>query len=131
MSFHGLPRVNVERGDPYQVQCEETARLLAQKLSLDDSQWSIGYQSRFGRQTWIQPYTADVLQGLVTRGITAVDVICPGFSADCLETLDEIKIEYHDLFIEYGGEHFHYIAALNDNDRHIDMMHSLVQAYSG
>jgi len=127
ISFHGLPQVNVERGDPYQEQCEETARLLAEKLALTDSQWSIGYQSRFGRQTWIQPYTADVLAALVNRGIVAVDVICPGFSADCLETLDEIQIEYQDLFIKYGGEEFHYIAALNDDDSHIEMMYSLVQ----
>ena len=129
ISFHGLPQVNIERGDPYQEQCEATARLLAKKLDLDESMWSIGYQSRFGRQTWIQPYTADVLQDLANRGIKAVDVICPGFSADCLETLDEIQIEYHDFFIEHGGEQFHYIAALNDDDSHIEMMRDLVQPY--
>jgi ferrochelatase len=129
ISFHGLPQVNVERGDPYQEQCEASARLLAEKLGLDKSQWSIGYQSRFGRQTWIQPYTADVLQGLVNNGIKAVDVICPGFSVDCLETLDEIQIEYGDFFMQHGGEQFHYIAALNDDASHIEMMRDLVQPY--
>jgi ferrochelatase len=91
MSFHGLPQENVDRGDPYQQQCEKTAQLLAAKLELGADDWSIGYQSRFGKQTWIQPYTSDVLHQLVERGVKAVDVICPGFSADCLETLDEIR----------------------------------------
>jgi ferrochelatase len=129
MSFHGLPQANIDRGDPYQQQCEKTARLLAAKLELGDGDWSIGYQSRFGKQTWIQPYTADVLQQLVERGVKAIDVVCPGFSADCLETLDEIEVEYHDEFLQLGGEHFSYIHALNDRDAHIEMMQSLVQPY--
>lgn len=129
MSFHGLPQANVERGDPYQRQCETSARLLAAKLGLDESGWSIGYQSRFGRQAWIQPYTSDVLKGLVARGIRAVDVICPGFSADCLETLDEIRVEYRNEFLGHGGEAFDYIAALNDRDAHIEMMRQLVDAH--
>ncbi len=129
MSFHGLPQANVDRGDPYQAQCETTARLLAAELGLDRGDWSIGYQSRFGRQTWIQPYTSDVLQDLVARGIREVDVICPGFSADCLETLDEIEVEYRHEFIELGGSEFSYIRALNDNNAHIDMMRSLVEPY--
>lgn len=129
ISFHGLPQANIERGDPYQSQCEKTAALLAQSLELDDSQWSIGYQSRFGKQAWIQPYTADLLHELVNRGIKAVDVICPGFSADCLETLDEIEVEYRSEFLHYGGEHFSYIHALNDRAAHIQMMHSLLQPY--
>jgi len=129
MSFHGLPQVNVDRGDPYQAQCEKTAKLLAARLGLDASDWSIGYQSRFGKQTWIQPYTSDVLHRLVARGIKAVDVVCPGFSSDCLETLDEIEVEYRNEFIELGGEQFSYIHALNDRDAHIEMMCSLVQPY--
>lgn len=129
MSFHGLPQANVDRGDPYQVQCEKTARLLAASLGLGDSDWSIGYQSRFGKQAWIQPYTSDVLQRLVTRGINAVDVVCPGFSSDCLETLDEIEVEYRNEFIELGGEQFSYIHALNDRDAHIEMMRQLVEPY--
>ena len=127
MSFHGLPRANIERGDPYQSQCEKTAYLLAESLQLEAADWSISYQSRFGRQEWIQPYTSDVLEKLVAQGIKSVDVICPGFSADCLETLDEIEVEYRKEFMAQGGEAFGYIAALNDRDAHIDMMHGLVQ----
>ena len=129
MSFHGLPQENVDRGDPYQRQCEQSARLLADALDLEASDWSIGYQSRFGKQTWIQPYTSDVLQSLVDRGIKAVDVVCPGFSADCLETLDEIKVEYRHEFRQLGGEEFDYIPALNDRDAHIEMMRQLVEPY--
>ncbi len=126
MSFHGLPQVNVDRGDPYQKQCEQTAHLLARHLGLTDDQWSIGYQSRFGKQTWIQPYTSDVLEDLVSRDIKSVDIICPGFSADCLETLDEIEVEYREEFLEMGGESFRYIPALNDQPSHIEMMKQLV-----
>jgi ferrochelatase len=129
MSFHGLPQANVDRGDPYQRQFEQTATLLAQTLGLQQSDWSIGYQSRFGKQPWIQPYTSDVLQSLVTRGIKAVDVVCPGFSADCLETLDEIKVEYRHEFTQLGGEELDYIPALNDRDAHIEMMRQLVDPY--
>ncbi len=131
MSFHGLPQANVDRGDPYQRQCETTARLLAAELGLEDSDWSIGYQSRFGKQVWIQPYTSDVLKSLVERGVRAVDVVCPGFSADCLETLDEIRVEYRSEFQELGGEEFDYIPALNDRDSHIEMMRQLVEPYLG
>ncbi len=129
MSFHGLPQANVDRGDPYQQQCERSAHLLAANLGLADSDWSLGYQSRFGKQTWIQPYTSDVLQQLVARGVSEVDVICPGFSADCLETLDEIEVEYRQEFIELGGKSFSYIPALNERPAHIRMMHSLLQPY--
>ena len=129
MSFHGLPQANVERGDPYQQQCEKTASLLAAKLELDESDWSLGYQSRFGKQAWIQPYTSDLLRQLVARGVKAVDVVCPGFSSDCLETLDEIGLEYRNDFLELGGEQFSYIPALNDRDSHIEMMRSLVHPY--
>lgn len=129
MSFHGLPQDNVDRGDPYQRQCEQTAALLAARLELDDADWSISYQSRFGKQAWIQPYTSDQLKRLVGRGIKSVDVICPGFSADCLETLDEIEVEYRREFLELGGESFRYIPALNDRETHIEMMRDLVQPY--
>lgn len=129
MSFHGLPQANVDRGDPYQAQCEKTAKLLAASLGLGADDWSIGYQSRFGKQTWIQPYTSDVLHRLVARGIKAVDVVCPGFSSDCLETLDEIEVEYRDEFIELGGEQFSYIHALNDRDAHVEMMRQLVEPH--
>ena len=127
MSFHGLPQANVDRGDPYQQQCEKTARMLAARLGLEDSEWSLGYQSRFGKQTWIQPYTSDVLHRLAERGITGVDVICPGFSADCLETLDEIEVEYRKEFLDLGGREFSYVPALNDRPAHIAMMQALVE----
>ena len=129
MSFHGLPQENVDRGDPYQKQCEQTAALLAAKLELADADWSIGYQSRFGKQAWIQPYTSDVLHRLVERGVKSVDVICPGFASDCLETLDEIEVEYRTEFLALGGEQFNYIHALNDRDAHIEMMRQLVEPY--
>jgi ferrochelatase len=129
MSFHGLPQVNVDRGDPYYSQCLLSAELLADKLKLTAADWSLGFQSRFGKQQWLKPYTADVLEELVRAGITKVDVICPGFAADCLETLDEIKIEYRDLFIEQGGKQLNYIYALNDNDGHIEMMQKLISPY--
>jgi ferrochelatase len=129
MSFHGLPQANIDRGDPYQQQCEKSAQLLAAKLGLDATDWSIGYQSRFGKQTWIQPYTSAVLHQLVERGVKAVDVVCPGFSADCLETLDEIEVEYRNEFLQLGGEQFSYIPALNDRNAHIEMMQKLVEPY--
>jgi ferrochelatase len=129
MSFHGLPQANIDRGDPYQAQCEKSASLLASALGLDSPDWSISYQSRFGRQVWIQPYTSDVLHDLAARGVRSVDVICPGFSADCLETLDEIEVEYRKEFLALGGEEFCYIPSLNDRDDHIEMMRRLVEPY--
>ena len=129
MSFHGLPQVNVERGDPYYDQCKITAKLLAGKLELEEESWSLCFQSRFGKQVWLKPYTSDVLAELAANSNKAVDIICPGFSADCLETLDEIQIEYRNLFMAQGGEKFHYIPALNDSDDHIEMMSALVQPH--
>jgi len=129
ISFHGLPQVNVDRGDPYYDQCQKTAKLLVDQLGLEASNWSLCFQSRFGKQVWLKPYTSDVLAELAAKGSKAVDIICPGFSADCLETLDEIQIEYRNLFMAHGGEQFHYIPALNDSDGHIEMMRALVQPY--
>ena len=129
MSFHGLPQVNVDKGDPYYDQCLHTAELLAEALGLGESDWSLSFQSRFGKQVWLQPYTSDVIKALVDKGIKSVDVICPGFAADCLETLDEIEIEYRHLFIQQGGENFSYIPALNDDAAHIEMMRTIVEPY--
>jgi ferrochelatase len=126
MSFHGLPQVNVDRGDPYYSQCLRSDELLAMKLKFKNADWSLGFQSRFGKQQWL---TADVLENLASSGTTEVDVICPGFSADCLETLDEIKIEYRNLYIEQGGKQLNYNNALNDNDSHITMMQKLISPY--
>jgi ferrochelatase len=126
ISFHGLPQVNVDRGDPYYDQCLGTANLLAEQLGLEESQWSHCFQSRFGKQVWLKPYTSDILTDLSANGIKAVDIICPGFSSDCLETLEEIQIEYRHLFMQQGGEQYHYIPALNEQASHIDMMYALL-----
>ena len=126
MSFHGLPQVNVDKGDPYYDQCMRSAGLIAENLGLSNQDWSIGFQSRFGKQVWLKPYTSDVLADLIKGGVKKVNVVCPGFSADCLETLDEIEVEYREMFIEAGGEAFNYIPALNDRKDHIEMMAELV-----
>ena len=129
MSFHGLPQVNVDKGDPYYNQCLRSAELLANKLELGAEDWSLGFQSRFGAQVWLKPYTSDVLEDLIKRDIKKVNVICPGFSADCLETLDEIEVEYREMFIDAGGEAFSYIPALNDRDDHVEMMAGLISPH--
>ena len=129
MSFHGLPQVNVDRGDPYYEQCQQTANLLALRLGLEKSEWSLCFQSRFGKQVWLRPYTMETLNELSANGVKSVDIICPGFSADCLETLDEIQVEYRNLFMQAGGEQFHYIPALNEHHDHIEMMYALLSPY--
>jgi len=129
MSFHGLPQRNVDLGDPYYDQCMGTAHLLATILGLGSDQWVMSFQSRFGKQTWLQPYTAETLKAMASKGLKEIDVICPGFSVDCLETLEEIQMENRDLFIENGGESYHYIPCLNDRDDHIEMMAQLVRPY--
>jgi ferrochelatase len=114
LSFHGLPRAVVEKGDPYQVQCLETGRLVATELGWNDARTLITFQSRFGAQEWLQPYTDRTLAALGQEGVGRVDVICPGFAADCLETLEEIAIEGKNTFLEAGGKDFHYIPTTND-----------------
>ncbi|MGJ7496005.1 ferrochelatase [Variovorax sp. RT4R15] len=115
MSFHGIPARNIQLGDPYQTQCLETARLLAERLQLSPDQHRVTFQSRFGRATWLEPYTEPTLRLLGAGGTGRVDVICPGFPADCLETLEEIAMEGRDAFLQAGGKEFHYIPALNDS----------------
>ncbi|MEO5737233.1 MAG: ferrochelatase [Variovorax sp.] len=115
MSFHGIPARNIQLGDPYQAQCLETARLLAERLQLSPDQHRVTFQSRFGRATWLEPYTEPTLRLLGASGTGRVDVICPGFPADCLETLEEIAMEGRDAFLQAGGKEFHYIPALNDS----------------
>jgi ferrochelatase len=114
MSFHGVPQFTVERGEPYQQQCIETGKLLAQALNLGESQYRICFQSRFGRAEWIKPYTSEVLTELGQQKTGRVDVICPGFVSDCLETLEEIAIEGKQIFLEAGGGEYHYIPCLNE-----------------
>ncbi len=129
MSFHGLPQRNIELGDPYQDQCMGSAHLLATILGLAPNQWALSYQSRFGRQTWLQPYTSETLAAMADQGLKEIDVICPGFSTDCLETLEEIQLQNRDIFLEHGGEEYHYIPCLNDREDHIEMMAHLVEPY--
>jgi ferrochelatase len=127
MSFHGVPERYVSLGDPYREQCERTAGLVAQKLGLSTSEWSVSFQSRFGRARWLQPYTSEVLAAMPARGVKSVSVICPGFAADCLETLEEIGMENRDVFLAAGGERYHYIAALNARADHVAAISSLIQ----
>jgi ferrochelatase len=115
MSFHGLPRRSVERGDPYERQCRATADLLARALGLADGEWRVSFQSRFGAAEWLQPYTEPALVELARAGRRRVDVLCPGFVADCLETLEEIGIEGRQAFLAAGGETFHALPCLNES----------------
>ncbi len=126
MSFHGVPRRTIDRGDPYQSQCEETARLLAAALGLRSDEYRIAFQSRFGRAEWVKPYTAEVLAALGRQKRERVDIICPGFVADCLETLEEIAIENKACFLQAGGREFHYIACLNERHEWIDALCNLI-----
>jgi ferrochelatase len=115
MSFHGLPQRAVERGDPYREQCERTAQLLATALGLRKEQYRVTFQSRFGPARWLQPYTAEVLAELGAARTRRVDVICPGFVADCLETLEEIAIEGRKIFLDAGGGEFRALPCLNES----------------
>ena len=115
MSFHGTPERTRQLGDPYAEQCHATAQLLAQRLGLSEKQYRVTFQSRFGRTKWIRPYTAATLEQLAQQGLARVDLLCPGFVADCVETLEEIAIECRDIFLAAGGKDFHYIPFLNDD----------------
>ena len=112
MSFHGVPKRTLLLGDPYHCECQKTARLLAQELGLAEDQYVVTFQSRFGKAEWLQPYTSATVQALARQGVRRLDVICPGFVADCLETLEEIGMEVKGEFLQAGGSEFHYIAAL-------------------
>ncbi len=122
MSFHGLPRFTLERGDPYHCECQKTARLLAEALALAPEQYQLSFQSRFGRAQWLQPYTAATLAQWGKQGLRRVDVICPGFVADCLETLEEIGMECRAEFLNAGGKEFHLIPCLNESDAWIQAL---------
>ncbi len=128
MSFHGLPQDYVDRGDPYARECQATASALAQALSLQDGEWFCSFQSRFGPRAWLQPYTDKVLQEWGQSGIGRVDVICPGFAVDCLETLEEIAVENRQFYQEAGGGDYHYIPALNDSDAQVRLLAAIVSA---
>jgi len=126
MSFHGIPEFFVTRGDPYRRQCERTAALLAARLDLASDAWSVSFQSRFGRARWLQPYTSEVVAALPERGMKQVQVICPGFAADCLETLEEIGMENRDIFLAAGGVEYRYLPALNARADHVAALRAVV-----
>ncbi len=127
MSFHGMPQRTLQQGDPYHCECLKTARLLAEELQLQDAQYQVCFQSRFGAQAWLQPYTEPTLRDLARSGVRSVDVVCPGFVADCLETLEEIAIEGKQAFLSSGGAEFHYIPCLNTEAAWVGALANLVE----
>jgi protoporphyrin/coproporphyrin ferrochelatase len=129
ISFHGVPKRTLWRGDPYHCECRKTARLLAEQLGLDESAYVVCFQSRFGKAEWLQPYTSSTLRQLGQSGVGRVDVICPGFIADCLETLEEIAIEGKSQFLAAGGKEFHTIPCLNEDSTWIAALGDIVQTH--
>ncbi|AIZ79685.1 ferrochelatase [Actinobacillus equuli] len=127
-SFHGIPKRYQTEGDFYPEHCQQTAQLVADKLSLSDEQWLVTYQSRFGDEEWLQPYTDETLEKLPSQGVKKIAVICAGFSADCLETLEEIAEENKENFLNAGGQSYRYIPALNANADHIAALAKLIEA---
>jgi ferrochelatase len=126
-SFHGLPQLQVDRGDPYRTHCEETWRLLRAALGMPEERLRLSFQSRFGRAKWIGPYTSDVAARLATEGVKRLAVVSPGFSADCLETIEELGVEIRDLFLEKGGERFARLPCLNDSAEGMALIETLAR----
>ncbi|MFT4635449.1 MAG: ferrochelatase, partial [Chitinophagales bacterium] len=127
MSFHGVPQKYITKGDPYQSQCANSAQRIADYLKLKNDEWQLVFQSRFGAEEWLQPYCDKTLQSYPEQGIKSVDMVCPGFSADCLETLEEIAGENKEYFMQAGGENYSYITCLNDSDDHAQLMAEIVK----
>ena len=127
LSYHGIPQRYLDNGDPYHCECHKTSRLLAERLGLGRDQYLTTFQSRFGREEWLKPYTDDTLKSLPGQGVKHVQVLCPGFSADCLETIEEIDVENRGYFMEAGGEQYHYITALNAKPAHIHALKALIE----
>ncbi|MEN8178662.1 MAG: ferrochelatase [Pseudomonadota bacterium] len=125
-SFHGIPKDYFEQGDPYPNECRQTAMDTINALGLGEGEWEISFQSRFGKQEWVKPYTNETLKNWGGNGIGSVQVVCPAFSVDCLETLEEIAVENRDCFLEAGGKEYTYIPALNDQPTHIQMLSELI-----
>ncbi len=126
-SYHGLPQEYIDGDEPYHDQCFKTTELVAEKLRLDQSEWKVAFQSRIGPKEWLTPYTDEVVREFGAKGMKKIDVICPGFAADCLETLEEIAMQNQEFFIESGGEELRYIPALNDNADHIEALAKIVK----
>jgi protoporphyrin/coproporphyrin ferrochelatase len=130
-SFHGVPQRYFDGGDPYHCACHKTARLAAEELGLEKDRYLVTFQSLFGREEWIKPYTDVTVRALAGSGVKSLDVVCPGFSADCLETLEEIDGQNRGFFEEAGGERFRYIAALNDRPDHARALAGVVERHLG
>ena len=129
-TYHGIPKRNVEQGDPYYLFCKETTKFVAKELKLKPSQYITTFQSRFGPAEWIQPYTSEKMEELPKKGITNILIIAPGFSADCLETIEEIDEENKEIFLSAGGKHYTYIPCLNDSDGHVKVFKNIVKTNS-
>lgn len=128
MSFHGIPQPYADKGDPYADRCRITGKLVAEALGLNEDQYAISFQSRFGKQEWIKPYTDVLLEDWAKQGVKSIQVMSPAFSADCLETLEELAIENAETFKAMGGESYRYIPALNSREDHLRLLNSLLQA---
>ena len=128
-SYHGIPKRYWDNGDPYACHCFKTSRLLMEALELEKDDVMTCFQSRFGKEEWLQPYLDKTLQGLPDKGVESVQVVCPGFSADCLETIEEIAEENRDYFLEAGGKRFEYIECLNDDKNHIDALNKIIDQH--
>jgi ferrochelatase len=129
MSFHGVPERTLQLGDPYHCECYKTGRLLAEKLALSKDQYQVTFQSRFGKAKWLEPYTEPTLVALAQAGTQSVDVVCPGFTGDCLETLEEISMEGREAFMHAGGQSFNYIPCLNDEPAWIEAMTTICEQH--
>jgi ferrochelatase len=125
-SFHGIPVRSLYKGDPYHCQCLKTSRLIAEKIGLNNEEWKVSFQSRFGKAEWLKPYTTQVIKNLPKNGVKSLHVLCPGFVSDCLETLEEIAMEAKEDFLDAGGIEFKYIPCLNDSSFGIDMLTEIV-----
>ena len=128
MSFHGIPQPYADKGDPYADRCRITAKLVAQQLGLTEDQWAVSFQSRFGKQEWVKPYTDALLEDWAKQGVKSVQIMSPAFSADCLETLEELAIENAENFKAAGGQSYAYIPALNTRSDHLQLLSHLLQA---
>ncbi len=126
-SYHGIPKRYLLNGDPYHCECYKTTRLVAEALGLQADEYMTTFQSRFGREEWLTPYTDETLKALPEQGVHSLQVICPGFSSDCLETIEEIGEENREYFMESGGKEYQYIPCLNSDDAHIEMLFNLLQ----
>lgn len=131
MSFHGIPERSLSQGDPYACLCQKTARLLAAALELDTTAYRVVFQSRFGKARWLQPYCSQTLAALPQEGIKSVDIVCPGFAVDCLETLEEIAIRNRQIFLDHGGSYYHYIPCLNATTAQVQLYCDLITPLLG